>query len=89
MKTKRRPKPATVPLKYAIQPHLLNMGRRLAYENAKKGELVPGVPVIPKGSFHLVPTSALERLLGIELDVDDLERWEAERAEQTSKAKAS
>lgn len=76
---RRRSKPATVPLLYAIEPHLLNIGNRKAYEQAKAGELVDGVPIIDVGRLHRVPTSALERVLGIELDLADLDRWEAEQ----------
>jgi len=42
---------------------LLGIGRNLAYEKAKTGEICPGLRVIKIGRRVLVPRRALERLL--------------------------
>jgi len=89
MRRRTKPKPATVPLLYAIEPHLLDIGRRKAYEQAREGELVDGVPVIRVGNSSRVPVAPLERVLGIELDLDDLERWLARRADTKSRSPAA
>jgi hypothetical protein len=55
-------KPATVDVVTAGA--LFGIGRSAAYERARTGAIVDGVPVLRIGSRYRVPTAALERVLG-------------------------
>lgn len=46
----------------------LGIGSTRSYELAQTGHLIAGVPVIKVGSKYRVPTVALRRALGLELD---------------------
>jgi hypothetical protein len=64
-------KPTTVDVVRAGE--LLGIGRSAAYSLAKNdGQLLDDVPVLHVGHRYRVPVAALERVLGIELDADDL-----------------
>lgn len=60
--------PLTVNL--GVGARLLGIHRTTAYEAAKTGQLADGVPVLRVNNRYRVPTRALARALGV--DVDDL-----------------
>jgi hypothetical protein len=61
----QRRKPPTIGV--AIAGRLSGVGRSVAYDAARTGRLMEGVPVIKVGQRYRVPTAALEQALGIDV----------------------
>ena len=55
-------RPATVSIQRAAE--MIGIGRSLVYELARRGELLPGVPVYRVGRRYVVPLAPLRRALG-------------------------
>lgn len=68
-------KPATLGIDTARRA--IPMGRNAAYEAARLGELIPGVPVLKVGQRLRVVTADLERVLGIDV-ADHIDLTEAD-----------
>jgi hypothetical protein len=84
-------KPPT--LSIIVAGALFDMSKNTAYAAAKSGELVPGVPVIQTHKGYRVPTSAVERVLGINIEdyaerIEEIEvgLWQERRAARERKA---
>lgn len=70
-------KPRTVPLMTAARLFGLASSSTLA-KFTKQGFITDGVPVLRVSGRYVVPVSAIERALGVELEPSDLERPDSE-----------